>query len=267
MKKIFLILFFVTFGLALSNFVWAGCCSTNCSAVESSCSPSNWYSDLDCTQVGHCAEEADDSSSSSTTSESENSSVVSSQCAIVNADGSQSGCTHDNDTAVLDQCSEQGFSGVTCSSVENYLQALADDCSSSGGSGVNCSMITSGGYYGAAASAYAAYMEGGSSSGTTTSSASGNLEFPTDSGLPDPAGGIVGIATGFLNWILGLVGMVAIISFAISGFQYFLAAGDEGQVETAKRNMKYSIFGVIIALAGFVVIRAVDAALNASALF
>jgi hypothetical protein len=33
-------------------------------------------------------------------------------------------------------------------------------------------------------------------------------------------------------------------------------------IETAKRNMTYSIIGIIVALSGFVILRAVDTALQ-----
>lgn len=83
-------------------------------------------------------------------------------------------------------------------------------------------------------------------------------------GLPDTAGGIKGILTNILNFLLGMVGIIAIISFVVSGIQYFLAAGDETIMQTAKRNMLYSTIGIIIALSGFIVVRAIDAILNAS---
>lgn len=72
------------------------------------------------------------------------------------------------------------------------------------------------------------------------------------------------ILMGVMNWLLSVLGFIAIIGFAISGVQYLTAAGDEKTIETAKTNMKYSIIGVIVALSGFILIRAIDALLNAS---
>lgn len=63
-------------------------------------------------------------------------------------------------------------------------------------------------------------------------------------------------------WLLAVVGMIAIIAFVISGMQYLLSAGDEGMIETAKRNMTYSIVGVLVALSGWVIIRTIDSLLN-----
>jgi len=89
------------------------------------------------------------------------------------------------------------------------------------------------------------------------------IYFP-DTGLPDPDGGIVAILTNFLDWLLAVIGFIAIISFCISGIIYFTAAGDEDQAKRAKKAMFYSIIGVVVALSGFVIVQAVDAALRGS---
>lgn len=88
--------------------------------------------------------------------------------------------------------------------------------------------------------------------------------LPSGTGLPNPTNGIAAILENLLTWVLGIFSIIAIISFIISGIQYFLAAGDEKMMQTAKRNATYSIVGVIVALAAYVIIQAVDTALNAS---
>jgi heme/copper-type cytochrome/quinol oxidase subunit 2 len=57
-----------------------------------------------------------------------------------------------------------------------------------------------------------------------------------------------------MMWLLGVVGFIAIIAFVISGMQYLLSAGDQNMIETAKRNMKWSIVGVIVALMGLIIL-------------
>jgi len=84
--------------------------------------------------------------------------------------------------------------------------------------------------------------------------------LPTN--LPANPGGIKAILENILKWILGIFGTIAIISFVVSGLQYFMAAGDEKNMDTAKRNMTYSIIGIIVALASFVIIQAIDTALR-----
>lgn len=84
--------------------------------------------------------------------------------------------------------------------------------------------------------------------------------FPTDTGLSSQS--VSGLLMKLMNWLLGIVGIIAIIAFVISGLQYFLAAGDERMAETAKRNMEYSIIGIVVALSGLVIIAAIDQALS-----
>lgn len=91
--------------------------------------------------------------------------------------------------------------------------------------------------------------------------------FPSNTNLPDPSGGVVQIITNVLNWLLGIFGILAIIAFVISGIQYILSAGDEKMIDTAKRNMTWSIVGVVVALAGMVIIFAIDKMLRGTANF
>lgn len=91
--------------------------------------------------------------------------------------------------------------------------------------------------------------------------------LPTDSGLPNPPGGIAAVIANFTKWLLGIFGFIAIISFVITGIMYFLAAGDEAAQEKAKKQMTWSILGVVVGLIGVVIVFAVDALLNGSTNF
>ena len=99
----------------------------------------------------------------------------------------------------------------------------------------------------------------------TTTETKSYLEGGSTSELP--SGSIYGIVSGTMDWLLAIVGFLAIIGFVISGILYLTAAGDDKQIGTAKTAMKYSIVGVIVALVGYVVIQAVDLWLNASSDF
>ena len=81
------------------------------------------------------------------------------------------------------------------------------------------------------------------------------------SSLPDAS--LSEIVSGTMDWLLAIVGFLAIIGFVISGILYLTAAGNDGQIKTAKEAMNWSIVGVIVALVGYVVILAVDMWLNA----
>jgi len=65
------------------------------------------------------------------------------------------------------------------------------------------------------------------------------------------------ILTTVMNWVLGILGIGAIISFVIAGILYLTAAGDEGKTEKAKSMMTYAIVAVVVALIGYVVINTV----------
>jgi hypothetical protein len=93
------------------------------------------------------------------------------------------------------------------------------------------------------------------------------IDIPNNTGLPGQGRDIKAVLTALLNWLLSIIGVVAVISFAVSGIQYFLAAGDDTSMETAKRNMLYSIIGVVVALSGFVIVKAVDSALKGNGNF
>ncbi|MEK7181648.1 MAG: hypothetical protein AAB708_00795 [Patescibacteria group bacterium] len=87
----------------------------------------------------------------------------------------------------------------------------------------------------------------------------------SSAGLPN--GSIMGIITATMNWLLAILGFIAIIGFVISGILYLTAAGNDGQIEKAKEAMTASIIGVIVALVGFVVVQAVEGWLGTSTSF
>ena len=95
--------------------------------------------------------------------------------------------------------------------------------------------------------------------------AQGGVKLPTDLGLP--SADLVTIITGLVRWLLLIFGSLAIISFIISGIMYLMAAGDEKSQEKAKRQMQYSIIGVIVGLIGLVVMIAVDRILRGGVYF
>ena len=89
--------------------------------------------------------------------------------------------------------------------------------------------------------------------------------FPKNTGLSTTP--VETIVMNVVNWMLAVLGFIAIVGFVVSGIQYLMSAGDEGIIETAKRNMKYSLVGVVVALSGRVLIVAINNLLNAGPLF
>jgi len=83
---------------------------------------------------------------------------------------------------------------------------------------------------------------------------------PAETTLPE--GSITAIVKQFMSWILGMVGFLGVIGFAIAGILYLTSAGDEDRIGTAKKAMTWSIVGVIVALLGVVIIKAADSMLQ-----
>jgi hypothetical protein len=83
------------------------------------------------------------------------------------------------------------------------------------------------------------------------------VALPANTNLP--TGSIFDIVTNAMLWLLALVGIIGVIGFAIAGILYLTAAGNEEQIEKAKKAMLMSIVGVIVALVGIVIMKAVQA--------
>jgi len=82
-----------------------------------------------------------------------------------------------------------------------------------------------------------------------------------------PTGSVFNIIKNVMNWLLGILGFVAVIGFVISGIMFLISAGDEDRMQSAKRNMLYAIIGVVVVLSSFVIIQAIQYALEAKSMF
>lgn len=59
-------------------------------------------------------------------------------------------------------------------------------------------------------------------------------------------------------WLLYILGFIAIIAFVVAGLIYLTSGGDEKKAETAKQYVTWSIIGVVVALSGLIILRAVS---------
>lgn len=75
--------------------------------------------------------------------------------------------------------------------------------------------------------------------------------------LIDSAPSIAAIALNVLNFLLGIAGTLAIVMLVAAGITYLTAAGNEGQIETAKKMTKWAIVGIAVALGALVIVRQV----------
>ena len=67
------------------------------------------------------------------------------------------------------------------------------------------------------------------------------------------------IATNVLNFLLSIVGILAIIMLVVGGIMYLTAAGDEDRIDSGKKIVKYSIIGIVVALAALVIVSQIAA--------
>lgn len=70
------------------------------------------------------------------------------------------------------------------------------------------------------------------------------------------------IALNFLNFLLSIIGALALIMLIIGGVMYLTSAGDEDRVKTGKKIVTYSIIGIAIALASLVIVKQVASLLS-----
>ena len=82
------------------------------------------------------------------------------------------------------------------------------------------------------------------------------VNLPKNTGLFD--GPLYDVLNRLLNYLLGIVGILAVVGFVIAGIMYITAAGDEDRVDLAKKMLTYSIVGISIALLGLVIVVAIN---------
>jgi len=66
---------------------------------------------------------------------------------------------------------------------------------------------------------------------------------------------LTAIALNVLNFLLAIVGVIAIIMLVAAGIMYLTSAGSEDRINTAKDMTKWAIIGITIALASLVIVR------------
>ena len=66
------------------------------------------------------------------------------------------------------------------------------------------------------------------------------------------------IATNTLNFLLSMVGIIAVISLTIAGGMYLTAYGEEKQTTAAKNTAKWAIIGIALTLGSLIIIKQVE---------
>lgn len=57
-----------------------------------------------------------------------------------------------------------------------------------------------------------------------------------------------------MQFLLSIVGVLAIISLVVAGVLYLTAAGNTKQVDVAKKAVQFSIIGIVVALGALVIV-------------
>lgn len=65
-----------------------------------------------------------------------------------------------------------------------------------------------------------------------------------------------------IDALLVFAGAVAVLFLIIGGFRYVVSAGNEQQVESAKKTVLYAVLGLIVIFVAFVLIKVVEQALG-----
>lgn len=80
----------------------------------------------------------------------------------------------------------------------------------------------------------------------------GLVPCDVDCGLDD----FIKLATDVINWLaIAIVPSLAGLAFMIAGFFYITSAGDPNRVQKAHDIFKYTLLGIVIALAAWLIIK------------
>ena len=93
----------------------------------------------------------------------------------------------------------------------------------------------------------------------------GGICVPVSTGLSEAP--IYLLVSNLFSWLMILFTTFAVAVFVISGIKYFMASGDESMAEKAKENATNAIIGIIVGLSGFIIVKAVAAALSGQSYF
>ncbi len=89
--------------------------------------------------------------------------------------------------------------------------------------------------------------------GASAAQAKFAIPTTTNTGLPATTD-INSIIKNVVQWFLALVGIVALLTIVWAGVTYMTSGGDEEKVGKAKQRLTYGILGVVVAIAGLVIV-------------
>ena len=78
-----------------------------------------------------------------------------------------------------------------------------------------------------------------------------------------PEATVAAIITNIATWLLTALWVISVGAFVVSGIMYLISAGNDEMITKAKKYMLYCLVGITVALASYVVVKAIDTILNA----
>jgi len=76
--------------------------------------------------------------------------------------------------------------------------------------------------------------------------------------INDPIGGnINGLIMTFLQYAIGIAGLVAVVFIVIGGYQYITSQGNDEQSKKATQTLTYAVIGLLIVMASYAVINTI----------
>lgn len=79
-----------------------------------------------------------------------------------------------------------------------------------------------------------------------------NEQFGTTFGLG--TAGLESTVINIIQWVLGLLGLIAVIMILIGGFQWMTAGGNEEKVASAKKIISAAVIGLIVVLLAWAIV-------------
>jgi len=67
-----------------------------------------------------------------------------------------------------------------------------------------------------------------------------------------------------ISWVVGILGLVAVVVIIYGGVRYMTSTGDSGKVKDAKNTILYGIIGLAIAVLAFAIVSFVIGGINAA---
>ena|SRR3990167_9996982 len=87
-------------------------------------------------------------------------------------------------------------------------------------------------------------------------------QFRTPSGGPvGNVSNVTDLIMRFIQILLAVAGLIAVIFLIIGGFRYITAGGNEETAESAKKTVTNAIIGIVIVILAFVIVRVISNAL------